>query len=59
MSLPTEPKFAKLRPERAKFYPAVNRETWFPVVKVDDLGVRVALRNRELFVFWADVEVRL
>jgi len=57
-----EPQLARLRPERAKYYPGINAATWFPVVIADDLGVRVDLGpghgKRELFVFHVDVELR-
>ena len=57
--LPSNPKYAKLRPERARLYPGIDRNAWFPVVSMSDLGVRVDLGNRELFMFWEDVEVQV
>lgn len=49
---------ARLRPERAKFYPGIDRDTWWPAVTSDELGVRVDLGTREQFMFWIDVETR-
>jgi len=57
--LPSNPKYAKLRPERARLYPGVDRAAWFPVVSSDDLGVRLDLGKRQQFFFWADVEVQV
>lgn len=57
---PSNPKYARIRPERARLYPGIDRNAWFPVVSVSDLGVRVELGNhRELFLFWEDVEVQV
>lgn len=49
---------ARLRPDRARLYPAIDKERWFPIVSQDSLGVMVDLGNRKLFMFAGDVELR-
>ena len=57
MDHPT-PAFAKLKPDSAKFYPAMSRD-WMRVVSSNDLGVRVDLGGgKERFVSWLHIETK-
>ena len=52
-----DPLFARLRAARAKYYPHLDDEAWFPVRKVLDFGVQVDIGHRRLYLHWQDVEV--
>lgn len=54
----SEPKFAKLRLDRANHHPGIDPRIWWQVVSVEALGVVVAIGSRKLFMYWAEVETR-
>ena len=53
-----EPKFAKLRLERAHHHPGIDPRIWWEVARVEELGVIVASGRKQLFMYWSEVETR-
>ena len=58
---PVTPAFAKLKPDRARFYPHIAKDKWWRVIGSNELGVRVELSHplsshHELFLFWQDID---